>query len=76
MHHIAVSNRAASTRVITCHAANRGLPSSGYIYWIPKTMLLEGAIEMVQHNTWLNFHVALIEIEIKNISEVFAVINH
>ena len=76
VHHVAVGNRATAARVVACHAAQGRLCAGGHIDWKPHTVGFELGIQMVEHHAGLNFDGSRFYVELDDVSDVFAVVNH
>ena len=75
VHHVAVSDRAAAARVVARHAAQRGLRAGGHIHRVPQSVLLEGRIQVVEHQAWLHRGSALLRVHCENLTHVLGMVN-
>ena len=76
VHHVAVGDAAAATRVVAGHAPQGGLSTGGHIHRVPQAVGFELCVEMVQHQPGLHRHGALLDVEIDDAAQVFAEVDH
>ena len=76
MHHVAVGDAAAAARVVTRHAAQRGLCAGGHIYRVPQAVLFERSVQVVEHDAGLDLCAALLHIDVQNIAHGLGMVDH
>ena len=76
VHHVAVLDRARAAGIVARHASDRRLRRCAHVDRKPEPVRTEVGVELIEHHTRLNGHGHRVRVEVDNLTQRFAVINH